>query len=116
MRRRAAVDANQAAIVSALRSAGVLVHPLHTAGQGCPDLLCGFRRPNRLALVEVKDGAKRPSERRLTPAQVAFFEEWAGFAVYVVTSVDEALALVSEREFSTTFALSTVTNSQGGQP
>ena len=43
MRRAAAVDANQTAIIRALRKAGVSVQPLHTVGQGCPDIIAGFR-------------------------------------------------------------------------
>jgi hypothetical protein len=44
-------------------------------------------------LVEVKDGAKPPSARQLTPDQERWHREWRG-PVAVVTSVDEALRAV----------------------
>lgn len=56
MRRAAAVDANQTAIIRALRKAGVSVQPLHTVGQGCPDIIAGFRGVNYL--LELKDGSR----------------------------------------------------------
>lgn len=43
MRRRAHTDRNQPAIVAALRGIGATVQPLHAVGQGCPDLLVGYR-------------------------------------------------------------------------
>jgi len=68
MRRAARIDANQPAIIAALRSIGATVQPLHAVGGGCPDLLVGLRGRN--ILMEVKDGARPPSERRLTADQV----------------------------------------------
>lgn len=65
MRRAARVDANQAAIAEALRSCGATVQLIHTVGKGCPDLLVGFGGIN--LLLEVKDGSKPPSKRKLTP-------------------------------------------------
>ena len=91
MRRAAKVDANQSEIVAAFRKAGATVTPLHAVGQGCPDLLVGFRGVNYL--VEVKDGAKPPSARKLTPDQVSWHDTWRG-QVAVVKSAAEALALL----------------------
>ena len=64
--RRAAVDANQAEIVKALRKVGATVQPLHRVGQGCPDLAVGHGGVNHM--IEVKDGSKPPSARGLTDA------------------------------------------------
>lgn len=89
--RRAAVDANQAEVVAALRDVGASVMPLHTVGRGCPDLLVGFRSLN--LLLEVKDGSKPPSARALTGPQVKWHQEWRG-SVSVVTSVSEALRVL----------------------
>ena len=86
------VDDNQQEIISALRKAGVLVLPLHEVGKGCPDILCGFR--STLVLLEIKDGNKPPSRRKLTPEQERFHTDWKGF-VRVVSSVDEALEAVT---------------------
>lgn len=91
MRRAAKVDRNQAEIVKALRQAGATVHPCHGAGQGFPDLAVGYRGRNYL--IEVKDGALAPSDRKLTPAQQEWHAAWRGDAV-VVTSVSEALAAI----------------------
>lgn len=91
MRRAARVDANQAEIVRVLRQAGCGVLDLSAVGKGCPDLLVhGPCYPWRHHLLEVKDGSKPPSERKLTPDQQRFHAEWMG-AIHVVTSPAEAL-------------------------
>lgn len=90
-RLKSRVDANQKQIVKALRQAGATVQHLHAVGAGCPDLLVGFRRINYL--MEVKDGKKPPSARKLTADQVEWHDEWRGWA-HVVKSVDEALAVL----------------------
>jgi hypothetical protein len=91
LRRAAKVDANQAEIVAALRAVGATVTPLHAVGQGCPDLLVGYRGVN--FCVEVKDGAKPPSARKLTPDQVSWHDTWRG-QVAVASSVKEALKII----------------------
>lgn len=91
MRTAAKVDANQPEIVAALRSAGATVQPLHSVGQGCPDLLVGFR--GQTYAIEVKDGRKPPSARKLTPAQNDWHAGWRGH-VAVVSTVEEALAAI----------------------
>jgi Holliday junction resolvase len=89
MRRAAKVDANQEQIVSALRAAGVLVLSLAALGKGVPDLLCAFH--GRLVLLEVKDGRKPPSARKLTPDQEQFHKGWAGVPLHIVESPWDAL-------------------------
>lgn len=91
MRRAAKVDANQPAIVDALRKAGATVTPLHAVGQGCPDILVGYRGKNYA--LEIKDGSLPPSERRLTPAQQEWHAAWRG-QVLVVRDEGEALAAI----------------------
>jgi hypothetical protein len=90
-KRAAKVDGNQAEIVKVLREAGATVQPLHTVGSGCPDLLVGFRGRNYL--LEVKDGRKPPSARKLTPDQKPWHEAWRGQA-RVVTNLFEALEAI----------------------
>lgn len=87
----AKIDANQPEIVSALRKAGCFVQPLHTVGGGVPDLLVGRAGVNHL--LEIKDGSKPPSARRLTPDQVEWHALYRG-TVHIVTSIDEALKAV----------------------
>lgn len=92
MRRAARVDANQAEIVSALRAVGASVRSLAMVGSDLPDLLVGFR--NRTFLLELKDGSKPPSQRKLRPGQQRFFDTWQG-QVAKVESVDEALKVIN---------------------
>lgn len=89
MRRAAKIDDNQPAIVRTLRALGFSVEPLHSVGGGVPDLLAGRRGRNHL--IEVKDGSKPPSARRLTPAQIDWHEAWRGSCV-VIHSEAEAVA------------------------
>jgi hypothetical protein len=93
MRHAARIDANQEQIVSALRAMGATVRVV-TQGNGLPDLLVGFRGVT--ILMEVKDGQKVPSARRLTPAEQKFFDEWRGGIVAIVNSVDEAIDLLKK--------------------
>lgn len=90
MRRAARVDANQSAIVAALRKCGCRVESLAAVGNGIPDLL--VMRGFRLFLLEIKDGSKVPSARKLTPDQVKWHAEWAGAPLAVVETVEQALA------------------------
>jgi hypothetical protein len=94
MRRAARVDQNQVEIVEALRSVGCQVQSLASVGGGVPDLLVGIPGCRDLMLIEVKDGTKPPSDRKLTPEQEKWHAAWQGFPVYVVTSVPEALEKV----------------------
>lgn len=87
MRRAAKTDANQAEIVAALRAIGATVQPLHSVGDGCPDLLAGFRGRN--LLIE----CKMPKTGKLTADQVEWHGGWKG-QVAVVEDVDAALAVV----------------------
>lgn len=88
MRKTARVDANQSAIVDALRAVGASVQSLAMVGRGVPDLLVGFRAQNWL--LEVKDGGKPASARRLTPDETAWHDGWRG-QVATVASIEEAL-------------------------
>lgn len=91
MRRNARVDSNQAQIVEALRQYGASVEPIHFVGRGCPDLIVGFNGYNWL--VEVKDGGKVPSKRKLTPDEADWHQRWCG-QVAIVASLEDAIALL----------------------
>lgn len=82
------IDANQNKIVDALRKAGAVVRII-SQGDGIPDLLVGYR--GYTILMEVKDGDKVPSARKLTEAEQKFFDDWRGGMLTIVNSVDEAL-------------------------
>lgn len=92
LRRAAKVDANQAEIVRTLRAIGCGVIDLSAVGKGCPDLLVRWpTHPFRQELFEVKNLDGRGN--RLTKDQQDFHALWRG-AIHVVTSPDEALAVV----------------------
>lgn len=92
MRRAAKVDDNQPEIVAALRQVpGVTVSPTHAAGEGFPDLTVGWK--GQTFLLEIKDGSKPPSARKLTPPQERWHGQWTGH-VAVVKNVNEALEAI----------------------
>lgn len=86
------VDANQKAIVAAMRRMGATVLHLHTIGKGCPDIAVGYRKKN--FLFEIKDGSNVPSKRKLTPDEIEFHESWRG-QVTVIESVDDAINILN---------------------
>jgi hypothetical protein len=80
----ARVDANQQAIVKALRDAGAYVWII-----GLPvDLLVGYN--NQMYLVEIKNGSKK----RLTKLQQDFFTSWTGGGLHRINGPDEALRMI----------------------
>lgn len=70
---------------------GATVQPLHTVGRGCPDLLVGYGGTNYL--LEVKDGLKSPSQRKLTPDEQTWHDEWRGHVTVVNCTWDCDLLL-----------------------
>ena len=84
MRRAARIDANQEAVVIALRAAGAYVWII-----GLPvDLLVGYK--GHTFLVEIKDGPKK----RLTALQEAFFAKWDGGTLMRVDGPEAALRMI----------------------
>lgn len=81
--RAAKVDGNQAEIVKALRAAGATVQHLHKVGEGCPDILAGFRSENYILELKQPKG-------KVNKLQKEWHDNWRGH-VFVVRSVDEAL-------------------------
>jgi Holliday junction resolvase len=92
MRRAAKIDANQEQVVQALRAAGATVQSLAGVGVGVPDLLVGHQ--GKTILLEVKDGRKVPSARRLTEDQLKWHGAWRGGPLAVVDGVDAALRVL----------------------
>ena len=91
MRHRARRDENHAEVVAALRAIGCSVLDLASIGGGCPDLLAA--KNGRSVLLEVKDGSKPPSARKLTEDELKFHGSWLG-PIAVVDSVDSAIRAV----------------------
>ena len=89
--RKAKVDDNQQEIVEALRKAGCSVAITSSAHDGFPDIVVG--RANENYMIEIKDGNKPPSRRKLTSKQVKFHSEWLG-QIDVAKDVEEAFKIV----------------------
>ena len=91
-RRAAKVDANQAEIVKAFRKMGCSVLIISQL-KNCTDLVIGKNKKN--VMVEVKDGSKPPSARKLTDGEQKFRDGWFGSAV-TVESLDDVIEVVRE--------------------
>lgn len=91
MRTAAKRDANEKEIIDALEQVGAKVKRLNDPD--VPDLIVGFR--GDLYLLEVKDGSRPPSQRKLRTGQQRFFDEWIGFKIVKVESIDQALRAIN---------------------
>lgn len=92
MRRAARVDDNQSEIVKAFRKLGATVTPTHMIGQGFPDIVVGYCGVNYL--IEIKDGSKVPSQRKLTTDEQDWHDNWKG-SVDIVESVSDVVSLIN---------------------
>jgi hypothetical protein len=98
MRRAAKIDASQTEIVEGLKDAGLTILSTASLGRGAPDVVAGGSLPcphcgarfKQNVMLEIKDGAKFPSQRKLTEAEETFHETWKG-QVAIVNDLDEAL-------------------------
>jgi hypothetical protein len=86
MRRAAKVDANHRIIIDTLRQVGATVQDLAKVGQGCPDILVGYRGRNYLMEIKYNKG-------KATHAQDVWHLTWQG-QVVIVRDVDEALHVI----------------------
>lgn len=86
MRQAARVDANQSAIVLALRQVGASVQLLHVVGSGCPDIVVGYRGKNYLIEIKVPGAG-------LTGKEPEWHQLWRG-QIAIVYGVDEALEMI----------------------
>jgi rhamnose utilization protein RhaD (predicted bifunctional aldolase and dehydrogenase) len=82
------VDQNQKTIVHTFIALGASVLNLSRVGEGCPDLLIGYK--GHSILVEVKKDAKA----KFTDPQVEFMKKWRGGTVSRIDSVDAAIRLI----------------------
>lgn len=98
MRRAARVDRPHAEFVRLFRQLGALVIDTSRVGGGFPDLLCVIR--SQWVAVEIKDGAKPPSRRVLTKAQVELHADIAaaGQRIHVVETGADVLRLMGASE------------------
>ena len=94
MARARAVDGNQKDIVKACRKVGYSVFVASGMGEGFPDLVVGAHGANYL--FEIKDPSKPEKDRKLTPAQQDFFQEWRG-QVQKVETFEEILQTIGDQ-------------------
>lgn len=88
------IDANQNQIVKQLRQLpGVSVAVTSGLGKGYPDLNVGYKGVSYL--IELKDGSKPPSERKLTEEEERFHKEWKG-QIAVCNSFDDIFKLIQQ--------------------
>jgi hypothetical protein len=88
VRHASRVDANQAAIVSALQAAGASIEII-----GLPvDLLIGFRGVT--LLIEVKNPKSRYGKAGANKNQASFMQSWRGGPVALVDSPEAALRAI----------------------
>lgn len=90
MKRVARIDKNQPEIVKTFREQGLTVAITSNAHDGFPDIVIGYGLIT--VLVEIKDGSKPPSQRKLTKDQVKFHSEFTG-AITVIENVSQAIQL-----------------------
>ena len=88
MRRAAKTDDNHKEILDAFRKFGCSVFSLHQVGQGFPDAI--IAKYHRNILVEIKDGKKPLSKRKLTDDQIDFHKDWQG-PIAIVKSLDDVV-------------------------
>ena len=82
------VDENQKQIIHTFIALGASVLNLSRVGEGCPDILVGYRKHSVLCEI------KRDSKAAYTESQVKFMQGWRGGPVSRIDSVDAAIRLI----------------------
>ena len=93
--RRGNTDRNQAEAIAYIRSCGMSVQTLHSVGNGCPDLLVGWRSHDYL--VEIKRRRDDGYVTQPTQCQRDWHAAWAGDPVIVAVSGKDAVEQIVER-------------------
>jgi len=87
MKLRAKTDDAQPGIVAALRKAGAKVQSLHRVGQGCPDLLVGYRGVWYVCEVKTDKG-------KLNLDQQAWIDAYKPTPVHILRTPEHALQMI----------------------
>jgi hypothetical protein len=90
------VDSNHAEIIEAFRKLGWSARSTATIGKGFPDAVVG--KFGYTTLIEIKDGAKPQSKRRLTEDEEEFFKEWRGSLV-LIESIQDVISFDRKQAF-----------------
>jgi hypothetical protein len=92
------VDGNHTDIMTTFRALGCSVQSIASVGKGCPDLMVG--RDGWTVPVEVKDGDKPPSARKLTPDEEIWRANWKG-SYALIESPEQAHQMVADMTLKT---------------
>lgn len=101
-------DGNHDEVVKGLRDFGILVKSLAGVGEGCGDILCGYR--GVLTVLEIKD-PESSRGTKLSQKEAEFVATWP--RVYVVTSADDAIRAVVEAARPQGFIVNRTINPSG---
>ena len=82
------VDENQNQIIHTFIALGASVLNLSRVGQGCPDILVGYKKHSVLCEI------KRNEKSAYTEPQIKFMQNWRGGPVNRIDSVDAAIRLI----------------------
>ena len=88
-RRAAKVDDNQSEIVTLFRKLGWTVLIISQL-KNCADIIVS--KNGRTVTVEIKDGNKSPSQRKLSEGEVKFRDNWQGEYALIIC-VDDVMEL-----------------------
>ena len=91
MRRAARTDSNHAEVVAAFRELGWSVLDISKL-HNCADLVVAKWET---IVIEIKDGKKPPSARKLTEGEQTFSDNWKG-RYEIVTSVQDVIKITRE--------------------
>lgn len=91
MRRAAKIDDNQKKVVEQLRRCGVSVAVTSMMGKGFPDIIVGHAGINYM--IELKDGSKTASRRKLTEDEQEWHNKWKG-QIHVADDIDDCLKII----------------------
>ena len=92
-RRAAKVDDNQSDIVKLFRKLGWTVLIISQL-KNCCDIIVS--KNGRTVAVEIKDGAKPPSQRKLSSGEVKFRDNWQGEYALIICA-DDVISLESAK-------------------
>jgi len=88
-RRAAKVDDNQSEIVALFRKLGWTVLIISQL-KNCCDIIVS--KSGRTVAIEIKDGAKPPSARKLSDGEIKFRDDWQGEYQLVICN-DDVIAI-----------------------
>ena len=94
MKTNARIDRNQPAIVQFFRVHDFSVLHVHQL-KNCVDIM--ISKGKVTAAIEIKDGLKPPSARKLTEGELKFKNEWQGLW-YLCESIDDAHKIMEQME------------------